>query len=517
MKQKILFFQKTKYLAACCVALFCMLATVVATPVSAVTQHYYYRTIRTGDTIYFDNYNTNWNDIRVHIFNSGTNTPLFSWRSDDEKMEYVSGSIYKYTIKESYNADSGGYNSLVFSGLEGQTADLSFVGSGYAYNANSGSWYLYDTNEVTLKRVKVISEGDIIYYDDSFTSWGNNSPNNSPHIYMFSNVGGTEYSSWNGPAMTPIGNNIYKYIAKSDITSHNDDYVIFSNSAGNSQTIDLGFVETGYAYKVESWDNGRGLGYWYVYDKTYISNLITEAESYLSQLSCLSASSYASVTQAISDARNVVNTANVPVEHQDINGTTYYWTQADVEYNNLKTKLNALKNTYGNTPTVCTVAPTITKTIVNPQSYYQIGDTVSFRIDITNTASIGLSSVDVTEYLSGASFVAGAGYSLINSQLARTDAINAGSTVSIYASYIVNTDTTTQYTNTASITAVTPSDSSYSWNTSSAHSASINFDTRSQDPVPTGINDNSSTFVVVLICSFSVLGVSICINFKEHT
>ena len=517
MEQRNIYFRKVRRIVMCLASLFCILSIFTTAPANAANQHYYYRTIRTGDTIYFDNYDTNWSDIRVHIFNNDTNTPLFSWRSDEEKMEYVSGSIYKYTIKEAYNVDSGGYNSLVFSGLDWQstvrqTADLLFVGSGYAYNANSGSWYLYDTSEVTFKEVRAISNGDVIYYDDSFTSWGNN-----PHIYMFSKVGGTEYSPWNGPAMTPIGNNIYRYPAGSDITSHNDDYIVFSNNAGNSQTIDLGFLGTGYAYKVESWDNNRGVGYWYVYDKNFIKDLADEAESYLSQLKCLPASSYASVTRAISDARNVVNTANVPVEDQNFNGTTRYWTQADVEYNNLKTKLNNLKNIYGDTPTICTVAPTITKTITNPKSYYQAGDTVGFRIDVVNTASISLSSLDVTEYLSGASFIAGAGYSVINSQLARTDSIGAGDTVSIYAEYTINTDITTQYTNTATITAVIPSDSNYSWDTSSVHSGAATFDTRSQDPVPTGVDNNSATFTVVLLSSISILAVSSYINARRHT
>lgn len=521
MKQKEIFLRKVGRIIICCVSLFCALSIPTTTPANAADQHYYYRTIRTGDTIYFDNYDTNWSDIRLHIFNNDTNTPLFSWRSDEEKMEYVSGSIYKYTIKETYNVDSGGYNSLVFSGLDWQnavqqTADLLFVGSGYAYNANSRNWYLYDTSGITFKEVKAISNGDTIYYDDSFTSWGD-----PAHIYMFDKAGGTEYSPWNGPSMTPVGNNIYKYPAESNFTGNNYDFIVFSNNAGNGyhfKTIDLGFLDSGYAYKVESWNNdGEGVGYWYVYDKKFISNLIIEAESYLSQLKCLPASSYASATRAISDARNVVNTTNVPVEDQDFNGVTRYWTQADVEYNNLKTELNDLKNIYGDTPTICTVAPTITKTIINPKPFYQAGDTVNFRIDITNTASISLNSADVTEYLSGVSFIAGTGYSIINSQLARTDSISAGNTISIYAKYTVDTDTTTQYTNTATITAVTPSDSNYSWNTSSIHSDSVAFDTRSQDPVPTGIDNNSATFTVVLLSSISILGVSLYINAGRHT
>lgn len=348
---------KIKSLAAAIFALFLALAPLSA---SAVSQHYFIRPLRTGDTVYFDNWDANWGEIRIYMYNSTTDSSEIAW-DDRPFMTYDSGSIYKYTITADMDIEQYGYDYIIFTdNTTQQTINLGFVGNGYAYKVDawqgdkrSGYWYLYDQSAVAIEYVQPISTGDEIYFDNSGTSW------DGVRIYLFSTIeGGTERFAWNDrPAMEHVSGDIYKFVATPDldIEQYKDDHIIFTNNT-DAQTINLGFIESGYAYKVESWENNRAVGYWYVYDKTSLIDAVATAETYLAKLDCLPELDTASLRWAIDYAELAIS-SEVPVETEVVGSTEEYWNQVNTEEAHLASVLQSYINEYGESPTICEDIP----------------------------------------------------------------------------------------------------------------------------------------------------------------
>lgn len=334
--------------------------TLLPLSASAVSQHYFIRPLCTGDTVYFDNWDANWGEIRIYMYNSTTDSSAISWE-DRPFMTYDSGSIYKYTITADMNIEQYGYDYIIFTdNTDQQTIDLGFVGNGYAYRVNtwqgdkrSGYWYMYDRSAVTIEYVQPISTGDEIYFDNSGTGW------DDVRIYLYSNIdGGAERYAWNDrPTMEPIGDNIYKFVATSDldIEQYKDNHVIFTNSS-DAQTINLGFIKSGYAYKVESWENDRATGYWYVYNKTSLIDAVAAAEAYLAKLDCLSDTETASLRWAI-DYATLAISSEVPVETEVVGNVEEYWDQVATEESHLSAIMQEMIGLYGESPTICEDIP----------------------------------------------------------------------------------------------------------------------------------------------------------------
>ena len=508
-----------KKIMTCLLVLFSACSSLSA---SAATQHYFIRPLRNGDTVFFDNSAAHWSTVKIYIFNSTDRSHPFEW---DERptMDYVTGDIWSYTVTPDKNIQSHGYDYVIFTneGSE-QTIDLGFVGNGYAYKVDawqdskrSGYWYLYDDSAVEFKPVRALETGDVVYFDDSgATNW------QGVNLYMFSNIGGEPRFAWNGPAMTGIGNQIYEYPVTADlnIEDYKDNHVVFSNTSATAQTIDLGFIDSNYAYKVELWEDGKGSGYWYVYNKSNLQAAINEMQEYLSKLKCLPASAYADATEAVADATLALSN-EVPVETEAPGHPGDYWSQVDTEIKNLQDQLAILKAEYQDVPTVCTFSPDISKTITNPQDVFRFGDTVQFKINITNTRSDFSIMVDLEEQLNGVSFIPSTtgDYVVISDQNVQTRWIAAGETISIYASYPVLQDITSSYTNIAAITSAVATDSNY-YLSEGSHAANISFDTQSWEdvPVPTGVDTNESIFTAMIFISIVPLVITIAINCKRR-
>lgn len=513
-------FKKSKHLILAFAILFCAFISI---PASAA-QHYYIRPLRNGDTVYYDNSNTGWSTVRIYLFNNSDQSHPFEWGTQPS-MDHIENNIWRFEVTDQYSIEGHGYDYIIFSNgdYNEQTIDLGFIGSGYAYQVNSwdgyrysGIWYLYDASAVTPEYVTAIGAGDTIYFNNSGTNW------NGVNIYLYNpnNPGdGSGPYLWNGTAMSPIGNNIYEFIVPDDINieDYNDTHLIFSNTDGNSQTIDLGFLTSGYAYKVESFDsNDHGFGYWYVYDKSTLQALVDEASDYLSKLSCLASSEYASLTQAITDANYAINN-EIPVEGGDaLVLPNAYWNQYNTEITNLQNKLTSLQATYGVNPTVCALSLEIIKTITNPQTVYRVGDTVEFRIDITNHESFPL-SVTVSEYLDGAVFTASTtgDYNVISDRVAETRLIDASETLSLYATYRVTTDVTNRFTNTVEITDSSATASGYYL---TGDTAGTTFNTQSWNDVPvlTGIDSKDSAFYIFFIGGLVIIASKIAIQYRKR-
>ena len=190
---------------------------------------------------------------------------------------------------------------------------------------------------VTYKDIRELKTGDTIYFDNSGTNW------NEVKVYFLSKCGGSERFSWNdSPTMTQIGEtNVYKYEITSElgIEGYHDDHVIFSNGSGE-QTIDLGFIETGYAYLADSKEGNRAKGYWYVYDKTELVNLIRSAKEYEAYSDYLTTASYDELVAQIRNAEGVVN-SEIRVEANP-NGNGYF-TRFDISMEDLQKAIDDLE------------------------------------------------------------------------------------------------------------------------------------------------------------------------------
>lgn len=193
---------------------------------------------------------------------------------------------------------------------------------------------------ITYKDIRELKTGDTIYFDNSGTNW------NEVKIFFFSKSGGSDRFSWSDrPTMTKIdGTNVYKYEITSElgIERYKDDHIIFSNDSGN-QTIDLGFIETGYAYLVDRKEGDKDRGYWYVYDKTELVNLIRDAKEYEAYSDYLTTASYNELVAQIRNAEGVVNSEIRLKANPNGNG---YYTEFDISTDGLQ---EAIKNLEINT------------------------------------------------------------------------------------------------------------------------------------------------------------------------
>lgn len=198
---------------------------------------------------------------------------------------------------------------------------------------------------VTNKDIRDLKTGDTIYFDNSGTNW------KEVKIYFF-RQGGNDSNKpfkWeNSPTMTPIGGtNVYKYEMTKDLGINKDlgieeyhaNHIVFLNGSGE-QTIDLGFLETGYAYLTNSEENGKEKGYWYVYDKTELVNLIRSADKYKDYSDYLTTASYDELVKQIRNAEGVVN-SEIKVE-ANTNGSGYY-TKFDVSMDGLQKAIDNLE------------------------------------------------------------------------------------------------------------------------------------------------------------------------------
>ena len=142
--------------------------------------------------------------------------------------------------------------------------------------------------------------------------------------------------------MTQIGETgVYKYEITNDLNIENykDDHIIFSDNARH-QTIDLGFIETGYAYLVDSEEGGKAKGYWYVYDKSELVDLIRSAKEYEAYSDYLSSASYDELATQIRNAEGVVN-SEIRVE-TDYDGKGFY-TNFDIALEDLQKSIDDLE------------------------------------------------------------------------------------------------------------------------------------------------------------------------------
>lgn len=188
----------------------------------------------------------------------------------------------------------------------------------------------------TLHHIRPLKTGDVIYFDNSETNW------NEVRIYFYSGCGGTELVPWGSRLyMEQSDDNIYKFEITDDlnIEDYMDDHLVFSDSSGH-QTISLGFIETGYAYLPNADRNGRKYGYWYVYDKTELIELIKKAEEYAGRTDYFTAESYENLISKIRSAQDVLSDEIIVEKTAD--APNDFYTRFDVALEELNEAIDEL-------------------------------------------------------------------------------------------------------------------------------------------------------------------------------
>ena len=87
-----------------------------------------------------------------------------------------------------------------------------------------------------------------------------------------------------------------------------------------------------------------------------------------------------------------------------------------------------------------TIRPTITKEIIDEKEEYREGETVKYKITVTNPVDYPIKNVMVVEKNKNAYFIAGSDYTVTSKHLVTIPIINANSSVIVYAEYKVTED-----------------------------------------------------------------------------
>lgn len=142
------------------------------------------KTVTLGDTIYFEKPDA-WNDtVYIYMWNSVSNSSNADWNFKPS-MTQVSDSLYSYTLSNTDNNVSDGFDMVIFAGFENdnqkQTKNLSFVGESSTFIANNyedngkydGHWIYEDKSTLsTLVKNTTLPAGDELYYTkDSYKNY----------------------------------------------------------------------------------------------------------------------------------------------------------------------------------------------------------------------------------------------------------------------------------------------------------------------------------------------------------
>lgn len=137
-----------------------------------------------------------------------------------------------------------------------------------------------------------------------------------------------------------------------------------------------------------------------------------------------------------------------------------------------------------------TFEPTITKTIVNDKTYYHEGDVVNYEIKVTNTASYPIKSISVRENKIGATFMPGAGYEVLTSNLARITSLDANASITLKAQYVVQKSDVGKIINEVEIISAL-ADNNYNLNTEKEYKDTASFKVLSKVRLCKNVEDES--------------------------
>ena len=158
--------------------------------------------------------------------------------------------------------------------------------------------------------------------------------------------------------------------------------------------------------------------------------------------------------------------------------------------------------------------PTITKSLVDAQSEYMYGETVKFKITVTNPESFAISDVYLQEQLAGAVFITSPtnSYTVKTSTVAVIPTIAAGASVDVFAEYKVTENTTQTLTNTVELTGALAEN--HILDTDREYIATVDFNTV-PEPVPfTGIVFNALPYIGLIAAAAGIVIIGILASRK---
>ncbi|HJJ06021.1 MAG TPA: starch-binding protein [Clostridiaceae bacterium] len=193
------------------------------------------------------------------------------------------------------------------------------------------------------KQLQAVKPGDVIYFDSTgLSDWDN------VYIYLWKGNSSEYISAWPGIEMSKVAgtDNLYSYTVPSDVDSDKYNMLIFNcNKSGDqNQTIDLGFIEKGFVYKVDSFKGSKRIGYWYLYDKSSIASHFENVKKYQADKQYYTTTSYGDLDNLITKAATELEDEIRLEEEKNANGnqTGKYYIQIDFTMDEIDTIVNNL-------------------------------------------------------------------------------------------------------------------------------------------------------------------------------
>lgn len=193
------------------------------------------------------------------------------------------------------------------------------------------------------KQLQAVKPGDVIYFDSTgLSDWDN------VYIYLWKGNSSEYINAWPGIEMTKVAgtDNLYSYTVPSDVDSDKYNMLIFNcNKPGNQyQTIDLGFIEEGFVYKIDSFKGSKRIGYWYLYDKSSIASHFENVKKYQADKQYYTTTSYGDLDNLITKAATELEDEIHLEEEKNANGnqTGKYYIQIDFTMDEIDTIVNNL-------------------------------------------------------------------------------------------------------------------------------------------------------------------------------
>ena len=121
--------------------------------------------------------------------------------------------------------------------------------------------------------------------------------------------------------------------------------LIFNNGIGNNenQTIDLGFIENGFVYKINDFQDGKRIGYWYLYDKASIVEHLNSSKQYQQNKAKYTEASYKNLDDLITQAATELENEIILYAYKDDQGN-----DRNLYYITIATTLKAIDNIINN-------------------------------------------------------------------------------------------------------------------------------------------------------------------------
>ena len=189
------------------------------------------------------------------------------------------------------------------------------------------------------KEHSAIKKGDVIYFDATGLDW------NHIYIHIWEKNGAT-YKAWDSNdelVKVPGEDNIYMFTAPDSFDEYHYNMIIFHNENGgdSNKTINLGYIEKNYAYKITGYSGSKRIGNWYLYDKTELQTRLSTLKEYQNNKEYYTSTSFSNLDELITNIETAISTEIVLQEDTTTPGK--YYIQVDYDFSDANDIVNALE------------------------------------------------------------------------------------------------------------------------------------------------------------------------------